>query len=54
MALLSSQFLIYCHSLYWLTVAYFLLTSPATLQDLAPVYLLGEAMEIVSLNFSAS
>lgn len=48
MALISAKTLITSLSLFHVTLAFFFLTNPATIADQALVYVLGEAMGMVS------
>lgn len=48
MALISAKTLITSLSLFHVTLAFFFLTNPATITDQALVYVLGEAMGMVS------
>lgn len=48
MALISAKTIITSLSLFHVTLAFFFLTNPATIADQALVYVLGEAMGMVS------
>lgn len=47
MALITSKTIITSISLFHITIAYFLLTNPRTVEDQILVYILGEAMNLV-------
>lgn len=51
MAIISATSIIRSLSIFHLTVAYFLLTSPTTIADHNLVFVLGAAMDLVSLSF---
>lgn len=48
MALISAKTIITSVSLFHITIAYFFLTSPSTVDNQALVYILGESMGMVS------
>jgi Increased loss of mitochondrial DNA protein 1 len=50
MALLSSKTLIQGHALFLFIVAVYLVVSPAVITDSDIVFILGEAMQIVSFS----
>jgi hypothetical protein len=52
MALITAKTIITSISLFHITIAYFLLTSPHTVEDQILVYILGEAMNLVRLPTS--
>lgn len=49
MALISAANMLRSISLFHLTIAYFLLVSPAVIADQNLVFILGEAMDLVSM-----
>ena len=50
MALISARTIITSVSLFHITLAYFFLTNPSTVDNQAMVYILGESMGMVSFH----
>lgn len=54
MALISARTIITSLSLFHITLGFFFLTNPITIADQALVYIIGEAMGMVSLRSSGT